>query len=135
MAGRCQRTPGAGAGAGVPAPSFECAASWRARVTSSTGRPACSAGTAPRGSSRAAARVRALVRPSSARSFLRGLGVELATGDLHDPASLRAAAAGADVVYHCAARVGDWGPWALYERQVVAATRNVLDACRAAGAG
>src|SRR5262249_36839322 len=54
---------------------------------------------------------------------------------LHDPASLRAAAAGADVVYHCAARVGDWGPWALYERQVVAATRNVLDACRAAGAG
>ena len=49
-------------------------------------------------------RVRAVVRPGSDTAFLRGLGVELAPGDLHDPASLRRAVAGADVVYHCAAR-------------------------------
>src|SRR5215471_16955099 len=54
-------------------------------------------------------RVRALVRPTSDTSFLRPLGVELAVGDLNDPNSLRPAVADADVVYHCAARVGDWG--------------------------
>jgi nucleoside-diphosphate-sugar epimerase len=80
-------------------------------------------------------RVRALVRPTSDLSFLRGLGVELATGDLHDPESLRRAVGGADVVYHCAARVGDWGPWALYRREVIDATRNLLGAARAAGVG
>ncbi len=80
-------------------------------------------------------RVRALVRPSSDLAFLRGLGVELAVGDLHDAESLRRAVGGADVVYHCAARVGDWGPWSLYRREIIDATGNLLDACRAAGAG
>jgi nucleoside-diphosphate-sugar epimerase len=80
-------------------------------------------------------RVRALVRPTSDVSFLRGLGVELAHGDLHDPASLRRAVTGADVVYHCAARVGDWGPWSLYRREIIDATGNLLTACRAAGTG
>jgi nucleoside-diphosphate-sugar epimerase len=80
-------------------------------------------------------RVRALVRPTSDVSFLSGLGAELATGDLHDPESLRRAVGGADVVYHCAARVGDWGPWSLYRREVIDATRNLLDACRSAGTG
>jgi nucleoside-diphosphate-sugar epimerase len=80
-------------------------------------------------------RVRALVRPTSDVSFPRGLGVELATGDLHDAESLRRAVDGADVVYHCAARVGDWGPWALYRREVIDATRNLLQACRGAGVG
>src|SRR5947209_6820121 len=47
-------------------------------------------------------RVRALVRPSSDTSFLRGLGVELVVGDLDQPATLPPAIAGADVVYHCA---------------------------------
>jgi nucleoside-diphosphate-sugar epimerase len=80
-------------------------------------------------------RVRALVRPSSDTTFLRGLGAELVPGDLTDPASLPAAVAGADVVYHCAARVGEWGPWAAYQAQILDATRNLLDACRAAGVG
>jgi nucleoside-diphosphate-sugar epimerase len=79
--------------------------------------------------------VRALVRPTSDVTFLRALGAELAAGDLHDLASLRRAVAGADVVYHCAARVGDWGPWRLYQREVIDATRNLLDACRAEGVG
>ncbi len=78
-------------------------------------------------------RVRALVRPASDVSFLRGLGAEQAVGDLHDPESLRRAVEGADVVYHCAARVGDWGPWSLYRREIIDATDNLLSACRAAG--
>ncbi len=80
-------------------------------------------------------RVRALVRPASDTSFLRSLGVELAVGDLTRPNSLRRAVEGADVVYHCAARVGDWGPWRVFQREVIDATANLLDACRAAGVG
>lgn len=79
--------------------------------------------------------VRALVRPTSDTSFLRGLGVELTVGDLHDADSVRRAVDGADVVYHCAARVGDWGPWALYEREIIDATRHLLDACRTVAVG
>jgi nucleoside-diphosphate-sugar epimerase len=80
-------------------------------------------------------RVRALVRPASEVAFLRQLGAELVPGDLLDPPSLRAAVAGADAVYHCAARVGDWGSWADFQAQVIDATRNVVDACRAARVG
>ena len=78
-------------------------------------------------------RVRALIRPSSDTSFLRPLGVELVEGDLGEPATLPRAADGADVVYHCAARVGDWGPWRVFQTQVLDATRNLLAACSAAG--
>jgi len=74
-------------------------------------------------------RVRALVRPSSDTSFLKQLGVELATGELQDGASLRRGVAGASIVYHCAARVGDWGPWHEYEEQTVHGTRNLVEAC------
>lgn len=80
-------------------------------------------------------RVRALVRHESDTSFLRQFGVELKKGDLHDPESLRRFTAGADIVYHCAAKVGDWGSWRLYQRDVIDATANVLDACREMGVG
>jgi nucleoside-diphosphate-sugar epimerase len=80
-------------------------------------------------------RVRALVRPTSDTTFLQQLGVELVVGDLNEPASLRRAVAGADVVYHCAARVGDWGPWRAFQREVIDATANLLDACGATGVG
>jgi nucleoside-diphosphate-sugar epimerase len=78
-------------------------------------------------------RVRALVRPGSDTAFLRKLGVELAIGDLDNPASLPSVTEGADMVYHCAARVGDWGPWRLYQKAIVEATAHLLDACRATG--
>jgi nucleoside-diphosphate-sugar epimerase len=39
------------------------------------------------------------------------------------------------VVFHCAAKVGDWGSWDLYQREVIDATVNLLDACRAVGVG
>jgi nucleoside-diphosphate-sugar epimerase len=80
-------------------------------------------------------RVRALVRPSSDTTFLKQLGVELAVGDLNDPARLPDILNGADVVYHCAARVGDWGPWRVFQREIIDATANLLDACRTAGVG
>jgi nucleoside-diphosphate-sugar epimerase len=80
-------------------------------------------------------RVRALVRPHSDTSFLKQLGVELVSGDLNEPASLPRAIACADVVYHCAARVGDWGPWRVFQREVIDATANLLTACRTVGVG
>jgi nucleoside-diphosphate-sugar epimerase len=76
------------------------------------------------------ARVRALVRPSSDLTFLRSLGAELVEGDLRDVSSLRRAAAGASTVYHCASKVGEWGPWTEYQEQIIDATRNLLEACR-----
>jgi nucleoside-diphosphate-sugar epimerase len=77
--------------------------------------------------------VRAFVRPASDATFLKQLGIELCTGDLEDPASLRPALAGVAVVYHCAARVGDWGSWRQFRAQVIDATANLVDACRAGG--
>ncbi len=79
--------------------------------------------------------VRALVRPGSDTAFLQQLGVELAVGDLNDPNSLRPAVAGADVVYHCGAQVGEWGPWRLFQEGIIDATRNLLGACQAVGVG
>src|SRR6516165_2979084 len=75
-------------------------------------------------------RVRALVRPTSDVTFLKQLGVELVTGDLRDPTSVRRAVSGADLVYHAAARVGDYGTWAQFKEQVIEATGNVVAACR-----
>jgi nucleoside-diphosphate-sugar epimerase len=80
-------------------------------------------------------RVRALVRPTRDTTFLRQLGVELAVGDLQDLESVRRAVAGADVVYHSAAHVGEWGPWTLYQSAIIDATRNILEACSKAGVG
>jgi nucleoside-diphosphate-sugar epimerase len=80
-------------------------------------------------------RLRALVRPSSDVAFLRQLGAELVVADLQDAAALIPTIAGADIVYHCAARVGDWGSWADFRAQVIDATRNLVAACRAAAIG
>ena len=77
--------------------------------------------------------VRALVRKSSNTDFLQTLGVELAYGDITDPASLTAAMAGIDIVYHAAARVGDWGPWAQFIAISVDGTANMLAAARDSG--
>lgn len=79
--------------------------------------------------------VRALVRPGADAAHLRALGVELAEGDLDDPPSLPRAVEGADVVYHCAARVGDWGPWPAFRRAILDATAALLAACQQVGVG
>jgi nucleoside-diphosphate-sugar epimerase len=80
-------------------------------------------------------RVRALVRQGSDTSFLQGLGVDLVEGDLGLPQTLPPAFDGCDVVYHCAARVGDWGAWRVFQQAIIDATANVLAACSTVGVG
>ena len=72
--------------------------------------------------------VRALVRRGSDRSWLEQQPIELAEGDIVDPASLDRAMAGVNCVYHCASRVGDWGPWEDFVRVSVEGTRRVVEA-------
>jgi len=76
----------------------------------------------------------ALARPASDRSNLSGLDIEIATGDLLDEASLRAALKGCGRVYHAAAEYVLWSrdPGLLY-RTNVDGTNNLLRAARSAG--
>jgi nucleoside-diphosphate-sugar epimerase len=83
--------------------------------------------------------VRALVRPRSRarfdRSPLPALGVQAVDGDLGDPASVRHAADGVEVVYHIAATYREAGqPDSAYRAINVGGTRNLLEAARAGGA-
>ena len=77
-------------------------------------------------------RVRALVRPTSDTRWLDQWGVETLTGDLEDARALEAGAAGADWIFNCAAKVGDWGTLAEFRRLNVDALRYLLDAALAA---
>ncbi len=78
-------------------------------------------------------RVRALVRPGSRTEFLRSLGVELAEGDLTDADSCARALRGVATVYHCAAKVGDWGRWPEFQSACLDGTRNLAEAAVGAG--
>ena len=60
-------------------------------------------------------------------------GAEPARGDLDDAESMRAGAEGADVTFHAAAHLGEWGTREEFERANVQGTRNALDASRTAG--
>jgi nucleoside-diphosphate-sugar epimerase len=73
-------------------------------------------------------RVRALVRPTSDTRWLDGLGVERVVGDLEDVEALRAGVKGADWVFNCAAKVGDWGRLEDFRRLNVEALRLLLEA-------
>ncbi|MDG3006003.1 NAD-dependent epimerase/dehydratase family protein [Paludisphaera mucosa] len=77
-------------------------------------------------------RVRALVRPTSDVRKLDEWGVEKVLGDLEDPAALARGAEGADWIFNCAAKVGDWGTLAEFRRLNVDALRLLLDAAVAA---
>ncbi len=77
--------------------------------------------------------VRALVRSSSDKTHLESLGVELVYGDLNDLQSLKAAAQGADCIYHCAALAADWGSREIFHVANVTGVRNLLDAALEAG--
>ncbi|MFQ3592212.1 MAG: NAD-dependent epimerase/dehydratase family protein [Gemmataceae bacterium] len=79
--------------------------------------------------------VRAVVRPNADTSQLRSWGVECVEADLERPETLLPAVEQAAVVYHCAARVGDWGPRRLYQRAIVEAVGNLLIACQAGQVG
>jgi 2-alkyl-3-oxoalkanoate reductase len=76
------------------------------------------------------AAVVALARAGSDTGLLDKLGVVVVRGDLTDGAAVRGAVESADVVVHCAAKVGDWGPVADYRAVNVDGLRHLLDACR-----
>ena len=59
--------------------------------------------------------VRALVRPGEDIGQLPVGQVEVCRGDLADRVALAAAVKGRELVLHCAARTGPWGPQAEYE--------------------
>jgi nucleoside-diphosphate-sugar epimerase len=74
--------------------------------------------------------VRALARATSDTSALTHPAITLVPGDLAEPASLPAALEGVEVVFHAAAKVGDWGPAESYRAVNVEGTRALLEACR-----
>ena len=76
--------------------------------------------------------VRALVRKPAGATRLAAWGVELATGDVTDPASLRAACEGVNTVVHLVAIIR--GHPADFERVMAEGTRNVVSAAQEAGA-
>jgi dihydroflavonol-4-reductase len=73
--------------------------------------------------------VRCLVRPTSRLDNLKDLPIEPACGDLRDLETLKQAAKGCDVVYHCAADYRLWckEPSEMYASNVEG-TRNVMQA-------
>jgi uncharacterized protein YbjT (DUF2867 family) len=75
--------------------------------------------------------VRALVRDPQRASRLAAWGVELATGDVTDPASLRTACEGIDAVVHLVAIIK--GQPEDFERVMSQGTRNVVSAAQEAG--
>ncbi len=77
--------------------------------------------------------VRALARSESSARRVEELGAEAVRGDLADRASLAAGAAGTEVAFHLAAHLGEWGPWAEFERGNVDGTANALGGCADAG--
>jgi 2-alkyl-3-oxoalkanoate reductase len=74
--------------------------------------------------------VNTIARPASDTSLLDQLGVTVFRGDFADPALLGKALADVDVVVHCAAKVGDWGPIEDFRAVNVEALRCLLDACK-----
>jgi len=79
--------------------------------------------------------VRCLARPNGDRRNLAGLDVQIAEGDLTDPASLRAAARGCGALYHVAADYRLWIPDpAAMDRVNVNGSVSVIRAALEAGA-
>ena len=78
--------------------------------------------------------VRVLVRRGADLSWLKTQGVEFVEGDLNDRAALAKACEGVKVIYHSAARVGDWGPWEDFVKITIEGTRQLAEAAIAAGA-
>jgi nucleoside-diphosphate-sugar epimerase len=74
--------------------------------------------------------VSTIARATSNTALLERLGATIHQGDLSDSGLVQRALEGADVVVHCAAKVGDWGPVEDYRAVNVHALRNLLEACK-----
>ncbi len=77
--------------------------------------------------------VRALARSEGSAGVVRDRGAEPTRGDLHDVEAMRDGARGADVTFHAAAHLGEWGRREDFVRDNVGGTRNALTASREAG--
>src|SRR5215207_5421751 len=77
--------------------------------------------------------VRALARSQAAEQKVRERGAVPVPGDLENEGLMREGATGADVAFHAAAKVEDWGDPDEFERLNVRGTENVIAACRSAG--
>jgi nucleoside-diphosphate-sugar epimerase len=77
--------------------------------------------------------VRALARSAGAEQKVRERGAVPVPGDLESEAMIREGATGAEVAFHAAAKVEDWGDPDEFERLNVRGTENVIAACREAG--
>jgi 2-alkyl-3-oxoalkanoate reductase len=75
----------------------------------------------------------AIVRPTSDVRDLEKLGATIYRGELSNANLVRQAVTEADVIVHCAAKVGDWGPIDEYRQVNVECLRVLLDACKSQG--
>jgi nucleoside-diphosphate-sugar epimerase len=77
--------------------------------------------------------VRALARSESSATRVGERGATPVDGDLSSVEAMRAGAAGCELAFHAAARLGDWGKREEFERDNVLGTENALRACADAG--
>lgn len=76
--------------------------------------------------------VRCMLRPGDDTRAIDGLDVERVPGDVRDAAAVLQAFAGADVVYHLAARISIVGPEGGLVREInVKGVENVVESCLA----
>jgi nucleoside-diphosphate-sugar epimerase len=75
----------------------------------------------------------ALARSERSGKLLADLGAQPMPGDITDAESLKKAATGAELAFHAAAHLGEWGPRWEFEHVNVGGTANVIEACRTAG--
>ncbi|PKL35697.1 MAG: hypothetical protein CVV44_19390 [Spirochaetae bacterium HGW-Spirochaetae-1] len=71
--------------------------------------------------------VRALAMISEDTGMLEKIGVEIRRGDLTGKETLRGLCDGIDTIFHCAARVTDWGTGKQFYRAIYDTTANLLD--------
>ena len=67
-----------------------------------------------------------MVRSSSDTSFLESLGVEVLRGSLIDQEFLNHALKGCNTLYHCAAKVGEWGPWQEFVENIIKPVESLV---------
>jgi nucleoside-diphosphate-sugar epimerase len=77
--------------------------------------------------------VKALARSDESARVVAAHGADPVRGELSDPAALARGAQGAEVAFHAAAHLGDFGRREDFVAGNVQGTRNVLDAMRRAG--
>ncbi|MDZ7319777.1 MAG: NAD-dependent epimerase/dehydratase family protein [candidate division KSB1 bacterium] len=77
-------------------------------------------------------RISGSVRPTSDRSFIADLPLQLFVGDIGEPEFLTRVFMGQDIVFHIAALASDWGTMETFHRINVLGTMNVAKAAQLA---